>query len=134
MRRLGRLWLAGPGRWGWAFAVSHNQTQVLPAVLPPFNGLQLRRLGRARRRCLLGQGPHQGGRWEGTPCLRSAGLESDKTESPCLIAALQVDRSGAYIARQAAKSIVASGLARRALVQVSYAIGVPEPLSVFVDR
>jgi len=45
----------------------------------------------------------------------------------------KVDRSGAYIARQAAKSIVAAGLAKRALVQVSYAIGVAEPLSVFVD-
>ncbi|PQM39131.1 hypothetical protein Pyn_09035 [Prunus yedoensis var. nudiflora] len=45
----------------------------------------------------------------------------------------KVDRSGAYIVRQAAKSIVANGLARRALVQVSYAIGVPEPLSVFVE-
>ena len=45
----------------------------------------------------------------------------------------KVDRSGAYIVRQAAKSIVANGLARRAIVQVSYAIGVPEPLSVFVD-
>eukprot|EP00211_Chloroparvula_japonica_P006852 CAMPEP_0119131308 /NCGR_PEP_ID=MMETSP1310-20130426/10003_1 /TAXON_ID=464262 /ORGANISM="Genus nov. species nov., Strain RCC2339" /LENGTH=394 /DNA_ID=CAMNT_0007121873 /DNA_START=38 /DNA_END=1222 /DNA_ORIENTATION=- len=45
----------------------------------------------------------------------------------------KVDRSGAYIARQAAKSIVASGLAKRAIVQVSYAIGVAEPLSVFVD-
>lgn len=45
----------------------------------------------------------------------------------------KVDRSGAYITRQAAKSIVAAKLARRALVQVSYAIGVPEPLSVFVD-
>ena len=45
----------------------------------------------------------------------------------------KVDRSGAYIARQAAKSVVAAGLARRCLVQVSYAIGVPEPLSVFVD-
>lgn len=45
----------------------------------------------------------------------------------------KVDRSGAYITRQAAKSIVAAGLARRALVQVSYSIGVPEPLSVFVD-
>ncbi|KAE8719005.1 S-adenosylmethionine synthase 3 [Hibiscus syriacus] len=41
--------------------------------------------------------------------------------------------SGAYIVRQAAKSVVASGLARRCIVQVSYAIGVPEPLSVFVD-
>lgn len=45
----------------------------------------------------------------------------------------KVDRSGAYIARQAAKSIVASGLARRCIVQISYAISVPEPLSVFVD-
>ncbi|KAL1161676.1 hypothetical protein V6Z11_A07G151700 [Gossypium hirsutum] len=45
----------------------------------------------------------------------------------------KVDRSGSYIVRQAAKSIVANGLARRCLVQVSYAIGVPEPLSVFVD-
>jgi S-adenosylmethionine synthetase len=45
----------------------------------------------------------------------------------------KVDRSGAYIARQAAKSVVAAGLARRCLVQVSYAIGVPEPLSVFID-
>ncbi|KAJ6390311.1 hypothetical protein OIU77_024516 [Salix suchowensis] len=43
----------------------------------------------------------------------------------------KVDRSGAYIVRQAAKSIVANGLARRCIVQVSYAIGVPEPLSVF---
>ncbi|WVZ06152.1 hypothetical protein V8G54_019498 [Vigna mungo] len=45
----------------------------------------------------------------------------------------KVDRSGAYIVRQAAKSVVANGLARRCIVQVSYAIGVPEPLSVFVD-
>eukprot|EP00199_Chlamydomonas_sp_CCMP681_P002309 CAMPEP_0119103252 /NCGR_PEP_ID=MMETSP1180-20130426/1729_1 /TAXON_ID=3052 ORGANISM="Chlamydomonas cf sp, Strain CCMP681" /NCGR_SAMPLE_ID=MMETSP1180 /ASSEMBLY_ACC=CAM_ASM_000741 /LENGTH=393 /DNA_ID=CAMNT_0007087705 /DNA_START=39 /DNA_END=1220 /DNA_ORIENTATION=+ len=45
----------------------------------------------------------------------------------------KVDRSGAYICRQAAKSVVAAGLARRCLVQVSYSIGVAEPLSVFVD-
>ncbi|PNH00367.1 S-adenosylmethionine synthase [Tetrabaena socialis] len=45
----------------------------------------------------------------------------------------KVDRSGAYIARQAAKSIVAAKLARRCLVQVSYSIAVAEPLSVFVD-
>jgi len=45
----------------------------------------------------------------------------------------KVDRSGAYIVRQAAKSVVAAGLARRALVQVSYSIGIAEPLSVFVD-
>jgi len=45
----------------------------------------------------------------------------------------KVDRSGAYIARQAAKSVVAAGLAKRCLVQVSYAIGVAEPLSIHVD-
>ena len=63
---------------------------------------------------LLGWGAHGGGAFSG----------KDPTK---------VDRSGAYIARQAAKSIVASGLARRALVQVSYAIGVAQPLSVHVD-
>ena len=45
----------------------------------------------------------------------------------------KVDRSAAYYCRWIAKSIVAAGLAKRAIVQVSYAIGVPEPLSVFVD-
>lgn len=45
----------------------------------------------------------------------------------------KVDRSGAYIARQVAKSVVASGLARRCIFQLSYAIGIPEPLSLFVD-
>merc|ERR1711871_60017 len=45
----------------------------------------------------------------------------------------KVDRSAAYICRQMAKSVVKSGLCKRALVQLSYAIGVAEPLSVFVD-
>ncbi|TFK54733.1 methionine adenosyltransferase [Heliocybe sulcata] len=45
----------------------------------------------------------------------------------------KVDRSAAYTARWIAKSIVAGGLARRCLVQLSYAIGVAEPLSVYVD-
>jgi len=45
----------------------------------------------------------------------------------------KVDRSGAYAARWIAKSLIAAGLARRALVQLSYAIGVAEPLSIFVD-
>lgn len=45
----------------------------------------------------------------------------------------KVDRSAAYAARWVAKSIVASGLARRVLVQVAYAIGVAEPLSIHVD-
>lgn len=45
----------------------------------------------------------------------------------------KVDRSAAYAARWVAKSIVAAGLAHRCLVQLSYAIGVSYPLSVFVD-
>lgn len=45
----------------------------------------------------------------------------------------KVDRSAAYAARWAAKSLVAAGLAKRCLVQVSYAIGVVQPLSMFVD-
>ncbi|EGX53315.1 methionine adenosyltransferase sam2, variant 2 [Orbilia oligospora] len=45
----------------------------------------------------------------------------------------KVDRSAAYLARWIAKSLVKAGLARRALVQLSYAIGVSEPLSIFVD-
>jgi len=45
----------------------------------------------------------------------------------------KVDRSAAYICRQMAKSIVTSGLSKRALVQLSYAIGVAKPLSVFVE-
>ncbi|KZF26285.1 S-adenosylmethionine synthetase [Xylona heveae TC161] len=45
----------------------------------------------------------------------------------------KVDRSAAYLARWIAKSLVHSKLARRALVQLSYAIGVAEPLSLFVE-
>merc|ERR1711907_631715 len=45
----------------------------------------------------------------------------------------KVDRSAAYACRQMAKSIVASGLCKRALVQLSYAIGVAKPLSLFVE-
>merc|ERR1711967_118041 len=45
----------------------------------------------------------------------------------------KVDRSAAYICRQMAKSVVKSGLCRRALVQLSYAIGVAKPLSLFVE-
>ncbi len=45
----------------------------------------------------------------------------------------KVDRSGAYMGRYIAKNIVASGLAEKCEVQISYAIGVAEPISVFVD-
>ena len=45
----------------------------------------------------------------------------------------KVDRSAAYMARYIAKNIVAAGLAERCEVQLAYAIGVPEPVSVLVD-
>jgi S-adenosylmethionine synthetase len=45
----------------------------------------------------------------------------------------KVDRSGAYAARWAAKNVVAAGLARRCEIQLAYAIGVPEPVSIHVD-
>ncbi|MFN4184126.1 MAG: methionine adenosyltransferase [Hyphomonas sp.] len=45
----------------------------------------------------------------------------------------KVDRSAAYATRYLAKNIVAAGLARRCTIQVSYAIGVAHPLSIYVD-
>ena len=45
----------------------------------------------------------------------------------------KVDRSAAYVARYLAKNVVAAGLARRVTIQLSYAIGIAEPLSVYVD-
>jgi S-adenosylmethionine synthetase len=45
----------------------------------------------------------------------------------------KVDRSAAYISRYLAKNIVAAGLARRCTIQLAYAIGVSQPLSLYVD-
>ncbi|HBQ23416.1 MAG: methionine adenosyltransferase [SAR116 cluster bacterium] len=45
----------------------------------------------------------------------------------------KVDRSAAYAARYLAKNVVAAGLAKRCTIQLSYAIGVAKPLSIFVD-
>ncbi|MET0440031.1 MAG: methionine adenosyltransferase [Devosia sp.] len=45
----------------------------------------------------------------------------------------KVDRSAAYAARYLAKNVVAAGLADRATIQLSYAIGVAKPLSIYVD-
>ena len=61
-----------------------------------------------------GSAPHGGGAFSG----------KDPTK---------VDRSGAYAARYVAKNIVAAGLADRCLVQLAYAIGVAEPVSILVD-
>ncbi|ROL62336.1 methionine adenosyltransferase [Bacteroidetes/Chlorobi group bacterium ChocPot_Mid] len=61
-----------------------------------------------------GRAPHGGGAFSG----------KDPTK---------VDRSGAYAARHIAKNIVASGLAKECTLQISYAIGVREPVSIFVN-
>ena len=45
----------------------------------------------------------------------------------------KVDRSGAYVARHISKNIVASGLAKKCLVQIAYAIGVAEPISLSIQ-
>ncbi len=45
----------------------------------------------------------------------------------------KVDRSAAYVARYLAKNVVAAGLAKRCVLQLSYAIGVARPLSIYVD-
>ncbi|MBV9840281.1 MAG: methionine adenosyltransferase [Sphingomonadaceae bacterium] len=45
----------------------------------------------------------------------------------------KVDRSAAYISRYLAKNVVAAGLATRCTIQLSYAIGIAEPLSLYVD-
>jgi S-adenosylmethionine synthetase len=61
-----------------------------------------------------GSAPHGGGAFSG----------KDPTK---------VDRSAAYAARYLAKNVVAAGLAQRCTLQVSYAIGVAEPLSIYAD-
>lgn len=45
----------------------------------------------------------------------------------------KVDRSGSYMSRYIAKNIVAAGIADRIEVQIAYAIGIPDPVSIFVD-
>ena len=45
----------------------------------------------------------------------------------------KVDRSAAYAARYLAKNVVAAGMAKRCLIQLSYAIGVSKPLSIYAD-
>ena len=45
----------------------------------------------------------------------------------------KVDRSAAYMARYLAKNIVASGITKECLIQLSYAIGVAQPISIFID-
>jgi len=45
----------------------------------------------------------------------------------------KVDRSAAYVARYLAKNIVAAGVSEKCLIQLSYAIGVSQPLSIYID-
>lgn len=61
-----------------------------------------------------GKAPHGGGAFSGKDCTK-------------------VDRSAAYASRYLAKNIVAAGLAKECTIQLSYAIGVPEPISILID-
>lgn len=61
-----------------------------------------------------GWGGHGGGAFSGKDCTK-------------------VDRSAAYAARWVAKSLVAGGFAKRCMVQVAYGIGIPEPISIYVN-
>jgi S-adenosylmethionine synthetase len=72
------------------------------------------RTGRFSTACYGGMGHHGGGAFSG--------------KDPS-----KVDRSAAYFARYVAKNVVAAGLAERCEVQISYAIGVAEPVSVLVS-
>jgi S-adenosylmethionine synthetase len=62
----------------------------------------------------------------GGAALHGGGAFSGKDPS-------KVDRSAAYAARYLAKNIVASGIVDKAVIQLSYAIGVPQPLSIYLD-
>jgi len=62
----------------------------------------------------------------GGACRHGGGAFSGKDPT-------KVDRSGAYMARKIAKAVVRAGYAKRCEVQLAYAIGVPEPVSVSVD-
>ena len=59
-------------------------------------------------------------------CPHGGGAFSGKDPS-------KVDRSGAYAARFLAKNFVANGIAKRMMIQIGYAIGMPNPVSVFVE-
>jgi len=62
----------------------------------------------------------------GGACAHGGGAFSGKDPS-------KVDRSATYMARYIAKNIVAAGIARRCLIQIAYAIGVADPVSVMID-
>ncbi|WP_240193364.1 methionine adenosyltransferase [Desulfobulbus alkaliphilus] len=62
----------------------------------------------------------------GGACPHGGGAFSGKDPS-------KVDRSAAYMARYMAKNIIAAGLADRCTIQIAYAIGMAEPMSLFVD-
>jgi S-adenosylmethionine synthetase len=62
----------------------------------------------------------------GASCQHGGGAFSGKDPT-------KVDRSAAYMARYIAKNIVAAGLARRCTIQLAYAIGIAEPISLMID-
>lgn len=103
--------------WGFRLRIS-NVLQIQPSGLFIIGGPQ-GDAGLTGRKIIVdtygGWGAHGGGAFSGKDYSK-------------------VDRSAAYLARWIAKSLVTAGLCRRCLVQLSYAIGVAEPLSIFVEH
>jgi S-adenosylmethionine synthetase len=119
-----------------------SQDDVQALVLPVLNDILWKKLGLGSERILINPtgrfvvgGPESDtgltGRkiivdTYGGAALHGGGAFSGKDPT-------KVDRSGAYAARHLAKNVVAAGLAERCLIQIAYAIGVPEPVSIYVQ-
>ena len=119
----------------YEFIVSEINEKVIDAVIPSsLLNEKTKRIINGTGRFVLG-GPHADAGLTGRKIIvdtyggmgrHGGGAFSGKDPS-------KVDRSAAYSSRWAAKHVVASGLAERCEIQLAYAIGVSEPVSVFVN-
>lgn len=117
------------------FIFSEVLEKVIKSVIPPsLMGIDTKIIINGTGRFVLG-GPHADAGLTGRKIIvdtyggmgrHGGGAFSGKDPS-------KVDRSAAYASRWAAKHVVASGIAERCEIQLAYAIGVPEPVSVFVN-
>lgn len=117
------------------FIVSEINEKIIDQVIPPsLLSAKTRRIINGTGRFVIG-GPHADAGLTGRKIIvdtyggmgrHGGGAFSGKDPS-------KVDRSAAYSSRWAAKHVVASGLAEKCEIQLAYAIGVSEPVSVFVN-